>query len=179
MFGSDLSTRVLVKNVESRKLLLRFAGGSDCDGKKELTDAEAENLRSRIRSDMTFLEPVFEWIDEQGGEFFTSAPQLLQRLLKSISKASPITGFVLRPSVSVAVLTRLANGENLRSSPSALSILYDNCPCIASLIQSDGFDTELSKALQSVFAAIRDKCSEAFEGARLLLLRTDLHCRRE
>lgn len=134
---SALEHRTLFADSELRDLLGRYA----TTGKAQLSAAEGGRLRALVNE--TALSKLFDWIDgtldnPEKPQFTRTSPPALQRLLKAVSQPSPIVGLILSPSATLPELRKIVRDEIMpRQSPSALTLLQTNCPCLFDLLWSD------------------------------------------
>lgn len=150
----ETSVRVFVDDKALRDLLLGFS-------ERELSSAELKLLADKCDQLAPWLSSCVTLLRQRE---CSRAPTLLRRLLCAISRATPVSGFILRPASTLPALRALAQGDNVRASPSLWSLLIDNCPCLASLLSDADLDAEIASTLRPIFTHFVDKCEQLTSG---------------
>jgi hypothetical protein len=117
----------VIRDATLREQLANYAA-------EKLDQACIKKLLSAART-VQPLHTMLCWIEEEKKE--RSRFRVLQRLIAAISRASPVTGFVLRPAETAPVLHAIARGDVMpKRSLQTLTILQKNCPCLAEILSS-------------------------------------------
>lgn len=165
---------MLLSDAELRKLLGTYAGG-------KLSEAESKRLLKSARPEKP-LATALKWameLQERFPESSLAAPKPLTRLFLALSKTSPVSGLVLRPAVMAPVLKSIGASKIMpKQELSVLSLLHNNCPCLADILQSDLLANDqltFPLALLPLIGWLGERCEKLMAGAIIVCTCLILH----